>query len=246
MTASEKNLAEDRLTRESDAHAHGERIRVSAYNGFPNLHEFLNKTKQVAEEKYSREVIAHAEAMKTIDDLKRRIHDLQLSDRNNRTAAETAQAKLSTSEGSWSQQRQNLDRSIADLTARCKALTEQNNVLHQHLENVSSQATRIRQAAAADVATTSTPPGEGSGDTTANDNNGTEAKWSELRAVINYLRKEKEIVDMQLELGKQENARLKTQIGHLTRDLEDTRTTLSDVSSTPPPPTQRCDKNPIY
>ena len=172
--------------------------------------------------------------MKTIDDLKRRIHDLQLSDRNNRTAAETAQAKLSTSEGSWSQQRQNLDRSIADLTARCKALTEQNNVLHQHLENVSSQATRIRQAAAADVAATSTPPGEGSGDTTANDNNGTEAKLSELRAVINYLRKEKEIVDMQLELGKQENARLKTQIGHLTRDLEDTRTTLSDVSSTPP------------
>jgi len=33
---------------------------------------------------------------------------------------------------------------------------------------------------------------------------------------------------MQLELGKQENARLKTQIGYLTRDLEDTRATLSD------------------
>ena len=164
--------------------------------------------------------------MKTIDDLKRRIHDLQLSDRNNRTAAETAQAKLSTSEGSWIQQRQNLDRSIADLTARCKALTEQNNVLHQHLENVSSQATRIRQAAVAAAA----DPGEGAaGDNTA-DNDGTEAKLSELRAVINYLRKEKEIVDMQLELGKQENARLKTQIGHVTRDLEDTRTTLSDVS----------------
>ena len=48
--------------------------------------------------------------------------------------------------------------------------------------------------------------------------------------MINYLRKEKEIVDMQLELCKQENARLKTQIGHLTRDLEDTRATLSDVS----------------
>ena len=164
--------------------------------------------------------------MKTIDDLKRRIHDLQLSDRNNRTAAETAQAKLSTSEGSWIQQRQNLDRSIADLTARCKALTEQNNVLHQHLENVSSQATRIRQAAV----TAAADPGEGAASDNTADNDGTEAKLSELRAVINYLRKEKEIVDMQLELGKQENARLKTQIGHVTRDLEDTRTTLSDVS----------------
>ena len=36
MTASEKNLAEDRLTRESDAHAHGERIRVSVYNVSPS------------------------------------------------------------------------------------------------------------------------------------------------------------------------------------------------------------------
>jgi len=74
--------------------------------------------KQAAEERYSREVIAHAEAIKAIEDLKRRIHDLQVSDRNNRTAAETAQAKLSTSEGSWSQQRQALDREIVDLAAR--------------------------------------------------------------------------------------------------------------------------------
>ena len=33
-------------------------------------------------------------------------------------AAETAQAKLVTSESSWSQQRQALDREIADLTTR--------------------------------------------------------------------------------------------------------------------------------
>jgi nucleoprotein TPR len=107
MTASEKNFAEDRSTRESDAHAHSERIHVSVpfHSSDPHIE---GEQKQAAEEKYSREVIAHAEAMKTIDDLKRRIHDLQLSDRNNRTAAETAQAKLSTSEGSWSQQRQTL------------------------------------------------------------------------------------------------------------------------------------------
>ena len=54
----------------------------------------------------------------------------------------------------------------------------------------SSQATRIRQAAADFTLATA-----GEGDTT----DGTEAKLSELRAVINYLRKEKEIVDMQLE-----------------------------------------------
>ena len=83
----------------------------------PSLN-LLTGYKQAAEERYSREVIAHAEAIKAIEDLKRRIHDLQLSDRNNRTAAETAEAKLSTSEGSWSQQRQALEREISDLAAR--------------------------------------------------------------------------------------------------------------------------------
>ena len=73
---------------------------------------------QAAEERYSREVVAHAEAIKSIEDLKRRLQDLQASERNNRTAAETAQAKLATSESSWSQQRQALDREIADLTSR--------------------------------------------------------------------------------------------------------------------------------
>ncbi|KAH9955053.1 TPR/MLP1/MLP2-like protein-domain-containing protein [Russula dissimulans] len=171
MAAAEKDLAEDRSSRESDARAREERVKA-------------------AEERYSREVISHTEAIKVVEDLKRRLHDLQMSERNTRVSAETAQAKLATSESSWSQQRQALDREIADLAARCKALTEQNDVLHKHLDNVSSQAARIRQTA--------------------------------------YLRKEKEIVDMQLELGKQENGRLKTQIGYLTRDLEDTRATLSD------------------
>ncbi|KAI0260660.1 hypothetical protein BC834DRAFT_925773 [Gloeopeniophorella convolvens] len=203
MANSEKHLAEDRRGRESDAQAHEARVRA-------------------AEERYAREVVAHAEALKAAEELKARLHELQLAERTQRTGAETAQAKLAASEASWAQQRQALDREIADLASRCKALTEQNDVLHQHLDTVSSQAARIRQAAdtvaaAGEDATAAAVAADGS-----------EAKLSELRAVINYLRKEKEIVDMQLELSKQENARLKAQLGHLARDLDDTRATLSD------------------
>jgi len=86
------------------------------------------------------------------------------------------------------------------------------------LDSVSSQAARIRQAA--DTATTS-------GEVDPSDD--ADAKLSELRAVITYLRREKEIVDMQLELSKQENARLKGQIGHLSKDLDDARAALSEV-----------------
>lgn len=73
------------------------------------------------------------------------------------------------------------------------------------------------------AASSSAPTGEGeaAGDT--------DTKLSELRSVVAYLRKEKEIVDLQLELSKQENSRLKAQIEHLSQSLEDTRTTLSEV-----------------
>lgn len=55
-----------------------------------------------------------------------------------------------------------------------------------------------------------------------------DTKVSELRSVVAYLRKEKEIVDLQLELSKQENVRLKTQIEHLTQSLQETRATLAE------------------
>lgn len=57
-----------------------------------------------------------------------------------------------------------------------------------------------------------------------------DTKLSELRSVVAYLRKEKEIVDLQLELSKQENVRLKSQIEHLSQSLEETRASLSEVS----------------
>jgi nucleoprotein TPR len=55
------------------------------------------------------------------------------------------------------------------------------------------------------------------------------AKLSELRSVIAYLRKEKEIIELQHELSKQENARLKTQLEYLSQSLQDVRATLAQV-----------------
>ena len=56
-----------------------------------------------------------------------------------------------------------------------------------------------------------------------------ETKLSELRSVVAYLRREKEIVDLQLELNKQTISRQKGEIERLSKDLNDTRQTLSEV-----------------
>ncbi|KAH9992147.1 hypothetical protein BJV77DRAFT_1150250 [Russula vinacea] len=96
----------------------------------------------------------------------------------------------------WQADMRTLGDAIVDMSAAEKNLAEDRI---SHLDNVSSQAARIRRALDSPVGT----PGEG--ETV----NGTEFKLSELCYVINYLRKEKEIVVMQLVLCERENARLR-------------------------------------
>ena len=73
---------------------------------------------QAAEERYSREVLAHAESIKTIDNLKEQYSKAQTKARDSLVDAETAQAKLISSETSWKQQKQALEQELNDLNAR--------------------------------------------------------------------------------------------------------------------------------
>ncbi|KDR82878.1 hypothetical protein GALMADRAFT_58080 [Galerina marginata CBS 339.88] len=199
MSTSEKNTESDRGVREQELRNLEDRAKA-------------------AEERYSHEIIAHAESMKLIDGLKKDLTTSQAAARERLTISETAQAKLTSSENSWRQQKEALDKEVADLNARAQDLAQQNTVLHQHLESVSAQATRIRQASDAPV--DHELPADASGDT--------ENRLSELRVVVNYLRKEKGIVDLQLEMSKRENEVLKTQVDRLSLTLQETRTTLAE------------------
>ena len=73
---------------------------------------------KAAEEKYAREILAHAESIKVVDSLKSELNELRASLREKTNQAETAQANLVSSEASWNQQREALNKEIADLTAR--------------------------------------------------------------------------------------------------------------------------------
>ncbi|KIY46697.1 hypothetical protein FISHEDRAFT_46885 [Fistulina hepatica ATCC 64428] len=196
LTTSSKESENDRHTWESEIQKQEERVKL-------------------AEEKYSHEIILHAESLKNVDNLKRQVSELRTSSLENQTAAETATAKLLASENSWKQQKEALEKQAADLEDRCKGLSEQNNLLHQHLESVTAQAAKIRQAADAD---SSLPPAAGE--------EGAATQLAEMRSIVSYLRKEKEIVDLQLELSKQENTRLKAQLEQMSQSLEESRAAL--------------------
>ncbi|EGN98500.1 hypothetical protein SERLA73DRAFT_169454 [Serpula lacrymans var. lacrymans S7.3] len=212
--ANDKKTLEDTIVDISTSERHSDSDRTSRENEL----RLQEERAIAAEDRYSREVLAHAESIKAIEAMKQQLSTVQVAARDNLAAASTAEAKLAASEGSWKQQKEALDKEVADLNTRCKDLAAQNTLLHQHLESVSSQAARIKQAAD----TSAAPHGENEMTVDA------DTKLSELRSVVAYLRKEKEIVDLQLELCKQENVRLKAQIDHLSQSLDETRATLSE------------------
>ncbi|KAF7314521.1 hypothetical protein MKEN_00925200 [Mycena kentingensis (nom. inval.)] len=164
----------------------------------------LEDRAKAAEAKYDQEVVSHAESIKA-----------------RRTLADAAQAKLVSSEGSWTVQKEALDKEINDLNRRCQDLTSQNSLLHNHLADLSSKTANIRQTAAA------APTADGDASSTTGDAD-TDTKLAELRSVVAYLRNEKEIADLQWDVSKQECARLKSQLDYLNGNLQTLQNTLSE------------------
>jgi nucleoprotein TPR len=92
--------------------------------------------------------------------------------------------------------------------------------LHQQLQILGSQAARIRQVASVNIENVESAPAE---------LEPADQQLADLRSVISYLRKEKEISDLHLELSKQEATRTKAEVDHLTRVLDETRSILTEV-----------------
>ncbi len=153
--------------------------------------------------------------------MKEELTEAQGKAREYQTQAETTIACANASETTWASQREALTKEMEEISARCKDLTSQNAALHQHLETVSSQAARIRQAA--EASTSDAVPTAGTIETDPDD------AVAELRGVITFVRREKEIAELQLDLHKQENTRLKSYSDHLAQSLETARNLLKEV-----------------
>ncbi|KAF8744823.1 Filament-forming protein, partial [Rhizoctonia solani] len=171
---------------------------------------------QQANEKYERELLAHAEALKQINQLKSTITDLQNEVRKATTTSETASSNLKASEASWTRQKETMEKELSELTNRMTALQQQNALLHTQLEDVNTQAAKIRQTANAAAESLAIDSNESDVD----------SKMQQLREVIAFVRKEKEIVDLQLHLAQVDNTRVKSENERLAVALDEARATL--------------------
>ncbi|KAG7445737.1 uncharacterized protein BT62DRAFT_176907 [Guyanagaster necrorhizus] len=96
LSTSEKHSESDRTSREQQVRLQEERAKA-------------------AEERYSNELVAHAESRKAIEALNAQLAGSQAAARDSQIAADTATAKLAASEGSWKKQKETLDAELAEV-----------------------------------------------------------------------------------------------------------------------------------
>ncbi len=169
---------------------------------------------QQAQQNYENELVKHAEAAKALQSVRSQFNELKIRMVELRTETESARASLVQSEESWIESKDRYERELIEVRRGKEDLAAQNKLLHQQLENVSSQISNLQKR---------TTIGESD-----YPNNDLPVPGSEnLHEVIKYLRREKEIVDVQLALSTQEGKRLRQQLDYTQSQLDDSRLKLN-------------------
>ncbi|KDN51342.1 hypothetical protein K437DRAFT_254932 [Tilletiaria anomala UBC 951] len=226
----EGSIARQNLEAQRTEFAAEKRTLEDAIAQLSNLEERVGSEQQVlrsdvqrqaelaraAHAKYEAELMLHAEDVKALTQVKATLASAEAQVRELQKDVETVQINLTASQVSWEEQKSTLEKERLDLNKRIEDLTSQNNVLHNSLESLTSQASAIQSRAE-----TSTD-----GDTSFSS-----SPMEELREVIKYLRREKEIAELQMNLNKQEAARLRQSLDHANQTLGELHMQLSEERS---------------
>ncbi|KAJ2987085.1 hypothetical protein NUW58_g4698 [Xylaria curta] len=168
-----------------------------------------------AQQAYENEVMKHGETAKALSNVRNEYNQLKTSVAKCKAEAESAKATLMQSESSWDERRQKLEQEILEIRSRWEDANAQNKLLHQQLENVTTQISALQESRAADnesLESISAQPSSLDAD-----------KYRELS---NYLRREKDIIEVQFELKVQDANRLQQQLNYTQSQLDEARLKL--------------------
>jgi nucleoprotein TPR len=196
------------------------RIKDEA-EGYKNTAAFHEEDKKVqaeiatrAQQNYEHEVGKHGETMNNLRDIREEHNKLRTTVAQYKAEGEAALASLTQGEAHWAETRERYEREIAEGRTRYNDLNEQNKILHQQLENVSTQISGLK---------TSRVSIAGGDSDAAN----ADADAGGLQEIVQFLRREKEIVEIQHEMSLQEAKRLKLQLDNTQSQLDEVREKLS-------------------
>ncbi|GAW13765.1 hypothetical protein ANO14919_031540 [Xylariales sp. No.14919] len=168
-----------------------------------------------AQEAYENEVMKHGETAKALSNVRNEYNQLKTSVAKCKAEAESAKATLMQSESSWDERRQRFEQEISEIRTRWEDANAQNTLLHKQLENVTTQISQLQESRISSdesLEAISAQPSSSDAD-----------KYRELS---NYLRREKDILEVQLELKVQDAKRLQQQLEYTQSQLDEARLKL--------------------
>jgi nucleoprotein TPR len=171
-----------------------------------------------AQQDYENELVKHAEAARSLQILRAEHNQLKTESASLKADAESARATLSQSENSWEERRQHFEQELKELRTRRDDLNAQNKLLHQQLEGVGAQISALQQSRATYT------EGVDSGSLASEASNDRAADG--LRELNAFLRREKEIVEVQYDLKVQEAKRLQQKLDYAQSQLDESRLKL--------------------
>ncbi|KAF4974407.1 hypothetical protein FZEAL_8681 [Fusarium zealandicum] len=170
-----------------------------------------------AQQDYEQELVKHADAAKLVQQLRSEHNQLKSEAATLRSEAESAKVTLTQSESSWEDRRQQLEQEMAEIKTRREDVNSQNKILHQQLEGLTSQVAALQQK-------------RGGDDDNDNDERMSPVPFGDasegLRELNSYLRREKEILEVQYDLKAQESKRLQQQLEYTQSQLDEARLKL--------------------
>ncbi|KAK8085096.1 Protein MLP1-like protein [Apiospora hydei] len=168
-----------------------------------------------AQHAYENEVTKHGETAKSLSTTREQYNQLKTEVATLRVEAESARATLLQNESSWEDRRKRMEQELSELRTRHEGADAQNKLLHQQLDSVSSQVAALQQNRAA------------MGDSLeAMDAQPSSTSESQLRELAGYLRREKDILEVQYDLKLSEAKRLQEQLDYTQSQLDETRLKL--------------------
>ena len=174
-----------------------------------------------AQQDYEQELVKHAEAAKLVQQLRNEHNTLKSETASLRAEAESARVTLAQSETSWDDQRQRLEQEINELKARREDINAQNKLLHQQLEGLTSQVNSLQQSRGG---------GNDDGDEVMSPVAMGDVSEG-LRELNSYLRREKEILEVQHDMKTNEAKRLQQQLEYTQSQLDEAKLKLDQERS---------------
>lgn len=168
-----------------------------------------------AQQQYEEEVAKHGQTAATLQAVRTEYNQLRTSAATLRAEAESAKATLLQNESSWEERRKKLEQEMSDLRARRDDADKQNKILHSSLESMQNEVTKLQEArASADESMEEIPVQV------------TTSSEAGLREMANYLRREKDILEVQLDLKVREAKQLQQSLTYSQSQLDDARVKL--------------------